>query len=105
MVSRASCLLAGLLAVLAASAAGAQVPAPPPRPYKPPSDADLQKSERLGSVTQSRLIRQRSSPDFSVLIRCHGARVTPPLPHRAARQLLTRRRCSCLCSLPALAAA
>ena len=53
---RASCLLAGLLAVMAA--VGAQAPAPPPpRPYKPPSDADLQKSERLASVTHSLLIR------------------------------------------------
>jgi hypothetical protein len=61
MVMRASCLLAGLLAVLAAVSVGAQVPAPPPRPYKPPSDADLQKSEGLGSVTHSCLIRQRRS--------------------------------------------
>jgi hypothetical protein len=62
MGMRASCMLAGLLAVMAA--VGAQAPAPPPpRPYKPPSDADLQKSEGLGSVTHSCLIRQRSSAE------------------------------------------
>jgi uncharacterized protein YbdZ (MbtH family) len=76
MAARASRWLAavGLLAVLAAAVVHAQTPAPPPpRPYKPPSDADLQKSEPLGSGW---LLHLQGGP--AVPSGC-GAERTPPL--------------------------